>query len=104
MGESLLDCAERETLEETGLKVKAVKVVAVTNDVFDAETKHYITVFVLCQRENANAEPQVCLPIHLFHRSSIVTFILGTYIRIYWATELTEGRFWNRRNARDGTG
>lgn len=62
MGESLLDCAERETLEETGLKVKAVKVVAVTNDVFDAETKHYITVFVLCQRENANAEPQVLEP------------------------------------------
>ncbi|KAI1771967.1 NUDIX hydrolase domain-like protein [Hypoxylon cercidicola] len=62
MGESLLDCAERETLEETGLKVKGVKVVAITNDVFDPETKHYITVFVQCRRENADDQPQVMEP------------------------------------------
>lgn len=61
MGESLIACAERETLEETGLKVKGLKVVAVTNDVFDAQTKHYVTVFVLCQRENENEQPQVSL-------------------------------------------
>ncbi|KAI2620417.1 NUDIX hydrolase domain-like protein [Hypoxylon sp. NC1633] len=62
MGESLLECAERETLEETGLKVKGQRVVAVTNDVFDPSTKHYITVFVACRRENEGDEPQSLEP------------------------------------------
>ncbi|KAI1414981.1 NUDIX hydrolase domain-like protein [Hypoxylon sp. FL1857] len=62
MGESLLACAERETLEETGLKVKGQKVVAVTNDVFDPETKHYITIFVACRRENENDQPELLEP------------------------------------------
>ncbi|OTB05165.1 hypothetical protein M426DRAFT_320219 [Hypoxylon sp. CI-4A] len=62
MGESLLACAERETLEETGLKVKGEKVVALTNDVFEPETKHYITIFVICRMENANDQPVVTEP------------------------------------------
>ncbi|KAI0004707.1 nudix domain-containing protein [Xylariaceae sp. FL0662B] len=57
MGESFFECAERETLEETGLRVKAEKVVAVTNNVFD-ESKHYITIFVACRRLDENAAPQ----------------------------------------------
>ncbi|KAL1839239.1 hypothetical protein VTJ49DRAFT_1717 [Mycothermus thermophilus] len=36
-------CAEREALEETGLAVRADRVVAVTNDMFGPE-KHYVTV------------------------------------------------------------
>ncbi|KAI1374185.1 NUDIX hydrolase domain-like protein [Hypoxylon crocopeplum] len=62
MGESLLECAERETLEETGLRVKGLGVVAVTNDVFDPATRHYITVFVGCRRENEEDEPKVLEP------------------------------------------
>ncbi|KAI0881561.1 NUDIX hydrolase domain-like protein [Annulohypoxylon maeteangense] len=62
MGESFFACAERETLEETGLKVIAEKVFAVTNDVFDQETKHYITVFVTCRRVNENDQPEVLEP------------------------------------------
>ncbi|KAK5631708.1 hypothetical protein RRF57_007422 [Xylaria bambusicola] len=59
MGESFFACAERETLEETGLRVKGVKVVAVTNDVFDATSKHYITMFIQCTMEDAEAQPKV---------------------------------------------
>jgi 8-oxo-dGTP diphosphatase len=59
MGESFLTCAERETLEETGLRVKGAKVIAVTNDVFDADSKHYITLFVRCMLEDADTQPQV---------------------------------------------
>ncbi len=58
MGETYFECAQREVLEETGLKVRAVKLVAVTNDIF-SETHHYITIFILCQREDPDQEPKV---------------------------------------------
>ncbi|EWG41593.1 hypothetical protein FVEG_03677 [Fusarium verticillioides 7600] len=61
-GESFLTCAERETLEETGLKVKALKHIATTNDVFETEKKHYITIFVSCQMVNENDEPKILEP------------------------------------------
>ena len=59
MGESYFACAERETLEETGLVVKAEKLLTLTNDIFSPE-KHYITIFVLCQRVDDSQEPKVC--------------------------------------------
>lgn len=62
MGESFFECTERETLEETGLRIKCVKVFTVTNDVFDAESKHYITIFVQCVMEDPEAKPQTLEP------------------------------------------
>lgn len=56
-----MDCAARETLEETGLHVKPTKIFAVTNDVFDVEMKHYITLFVHCEMVDPSAIPEVCL-------------------------------------------
>ena len=58
-GETPLACAERETLEETGLIVRADKIVAVTNDVFEESAKHYITLFVSCRRLDEGQEPEV---------------------------------------------
>jgi ADP-ribose pyrophosphatase YjhB (NUDIX family) len=58
MGESYFACAERETLEETGLRVRAEKLITLTNDVFSS-TKHYITFFVLCRLIDETQEPQV---------------------------------------------
>lgn len=60
-GETYFSCAERETLEETGLEVNALKLVTVTNDVFEDLNKHYITLFVLCERNNTSKDPQVRL-------------------------------------------
>ncbi|CEJ85127.1 hypothetical protein VHEMI03680 [[Torrubiella] hemipterigena] len=60
--ESVLDCAAREAEEETGLRVKPVKVVDVTNDVFDAANKHYVTFFVFCQMVDETQEPQLMEP------------------------------------------
>lgn len=62
MGESFFACAERETLEETGLVVKAEKMIAATNDIFDPKSKHYITVFVKCRRVDETQEPVVSVP------------------------------------------
>lgn len=62
MGESYFACAERETFEETGLRVHAERVIAITNDVFDPASKHYVTIFVLCTREDDTQEPMVAEP------------------------------------------
>jgi 8-oxo-dGTP diphosphatase len=61
-GEDPLVCAERESLEETGLKVHATKIAAVTNSVFEDVGKHYITLFVLCKMDDEQAQPQVLEP------------------------------------------
>ncbi len=45
-GESPEECARRETKEETGLNIGEVRFRAITNDVFEAENKHYITIWM----------------------------------------------------------
>ncbi|KAJ9155877.1 hypothetical protein NKR19_g4400 [Coniochaeta hoffmannii] len=60
-GESHYECAERETLEETGLRVKPTRVLAITNSVFDSE-QHYITIFVQCTQVDPDAQPQLLEP------------------------------------------
>ncbi|KAH7114024.1 nudix domain-containing protein [Dactylonectria macrodidyma] len=61
-GESFLACAERKACEVTGLGVRGVKVVAVTNSIFRELGKHYIMIFVKCERMNKEAQPQVMEP------------------------------------------
>ena len=77
VGESWFACAERETLEETGLVVKAEKFLTATNDIFDPAGKHYITIFVLCRRVDENAEPEVCFDCDLFFVASEKNGLLG---------------------------
>ncbi|KAM7190113.1 NUDIX hydrolase domain-like protein [Rhypophila sp. PSN 637] len=57
-GEEIFECVERETLEETGLAIRGVKVIAVTNDVFVEANKHYITIFTKCERVDQTQQPQ----------------------------------------------
>ena len=59
-GESVDDCARREVLEETGLRIGAISAGPFTNDVFVAERKHYVTLFVLAH--DADGEPARCEP------------------------------------------
>ena len=44
--ESFEECAKREVMEETNLKIKDVSFVTVTNDFFKKDNKHYITIFM----------------------------------------------------------
>jgi 8-oxo-dGTP diphosphatase len=45
-GESPEQCAIREAKEETNIDVTGVRFRAITNDVFEAEGKHYITIWM----------------------------------------------------------
>lgn len=62
-GESFATCAQREVLEETGVRIYQVEFVAVTNDVFWEEQKHYITIFMRADVQEGNPlvlEPDKC--------------------------------------------
>ncbi len=50
----------RETLEETGLVLGTITMGPVTNDIFIAEEKHYITIFMI--GEYIGGEPQLLEP------------------------------------------
>lgn len=58
-GETPEDCAAREVLEETDLVVKNVRFLTATNDIMRKEGKHYITMFMVCERADERAEPSV---------------------------------------------
>ncbi len=59
-GESWEDCVIRETREEAGIEIKNIKFAAVTNDIFEQERKHYITIFMTA--ELASGEPRIMEP------------------------------------------
>lgn len=62
-GESVADCAKREVFEETGLEIHDVRSVAFTNDIFEENQKHYVTLFVMAVQwrgEPKVMEPQKC--------------------------------------------
>jgi 8-oxo-dGTP diphosphatase len=62
-GEAIEVCASREVLEETNLVIKNPRLGPFTNTVFEAERKHYVTVFVIAAPASGlltNREPQKC--------------------------------------------
>lgn len=62
-GETVGACAKREVFEETGLRIGAIRHVDFTNDVFTAEMKHYVTLFVAADchtGEPTLQEPDKC--------------------------------------------
>lgn len=58
-GESFEECAKREAKEETDIDVFDIEFVAITNDYFEKENRHYITVWMKASAqagtENINA-------------------------------------------------
>lgn len=66
--ETWVDCAIRETYEETGLQLvrDTVKFGHVTNDIMQKDNKHYVTIFMMgsCQcavTRPKNLEPHKCM-------------------------------------------
>ncbi len=61
--ENIEGCAKRETLEETGIKIKNIKNGPFTNDIFKQENKHYVTLFVIAEYDSGKVkimEPDKC--------------------------------------------
>jgi len=59
-GETPEQCAIREVQEEAGIKIKNLKHGAWTNDVFEKEGKHYITVCMIADYDSG--EPKIMEP------------------------------------------
>ena len=63
-GESFEDTARRETREETSLEITNVCLAGITNDIFDEEGKHYVTIWMMSDwlsGEPHIMEPDKCL-------------------------------------------
>lgn len=61
--EKIFDCAHREIQEEVGIKIKNLKLGPYTEDYFEREDRHYITIFVISDYESGevkNLEPNRC--------------------------------------------
>lgn len=67
LGESVIECAKRETLEEVNVVIENVKIVTITEDIFDVE-RHYITIWVAADYTGTikNNEPEKCDAVEWF--------------------------------------
>ncbi|XP_010265328.1 PREDICTED: nudix hydrolase 1 [Nelumbo nucifera] len=59
-GESFEDCAAREVKEETGLDIKKMEYLTVTNNLFleEAKPSHYVTIFIRAVLKDPSQVPQ----------------------------------------------
>ena len=57
-GESPRDCAVREVEEETGVRIASPTFAGVTNDVFDEEGLHYVTLWFESAHDSGAARPK----------------------------------------------
>lgn len=55
-GESWEECARRETLEEAGIEIKNLRFVGLTNDIHEAEDKHYVTIAMLADYDSGEVK------------------------------------------------
>ncbi len=59
-GESFAECAKREVAEECGLKISDPVYVGCTNDIFENEDMHFVTIAM--RAEWVSGKPQVLEP------------------------------------------
>lgn len=62
-GESFEECCKREVMEETGLRIDLLSRITFTNDIFQEEGLHYVTLFFLATITDGkleNREPKKC--------------------------------------------
>ena len=77
IGESIYDCAMRELHEEVGDDIQVTEPVfyGITNDFFEKEQQHYITIHTICfyiSGEPKINEPNKCSEIGWFHQDDVL--------------------------------
>lgn len=64
LGEEFFDVCKREVMEETGIAISSVNPLTFTNDIFEKEGLHYVTLFFEAQwsrcEKPVNREPDKC--------------------------------------------
>ena len=61
--ESIIECAQREVLEETGLQISKLRHLGFTDKPFEINQRQYVTLLVSCEYESGKAqalEPDKC--------------------------------------------
>ena len=61
--ETFEECAKREVMEEVGIEIDNVLPLAFTNDIFEEEDRHYVTLFFRADYVGGhviNMEPEKC--------------------------------------------
>ena len=92
-GESPDVCAAREAFEETGIKVSNVQFVAITNDVLADAGKHYVTVWMRGDADDAVA--QIRDPAEIVETGWFTPDELPSPLHLYFQN-LLAGRCWPR--------
>lgn len=54
--EDVEDCARREVMEETGIKIKNLRKGPYINDIFGKEDKHYLTLYIIADYDSGERE------------------------------------------------
>jgi 8-oxo-dGTP diphosphatase len=73
-GETPADAATRETLEETGVRVRDVEFVALTNDVLPEVGRHYVTIWMRGETDSSAIvvnDPQEIVEANWFDTSAV---------------------------------
>lgn len=85
-GESFAECASREVSEETGMEIRNIHTAGVTNDIFESEDKHYVTVWLTAEwaaNEPEIREPQKCTGIKWVDFDSLPRPLFATYEHLF---------------------
>jgi 8-oxo-dGTP diphosphatase len=59
-GETIEECARRELMEETAVEIRKLRTGPYTNDLFSADERHYISLFVIA--DEVIGEPRIMEP------------------------------------------
>lgn len=81
-GETVVDCAQREVAEETGIQISNIRKGPYTEDLLVSENKHYITLLMIADwqsGEPAALEPHKCQEWHWFDWDQLPSPLFWTF-------------------------